>query len=163
MQFSLIPSAKRVCLLIICMVTCFSFDSSHAQLDIINFSTAEEETRYKTLISELRCLVCQNQNLADSNADLAKDLRKKISNMIVAGQSDKQIIKFMVHRYGDFIHYRPPFNWSTLLLWLSPALLIIIGCLSIWRTASRSRDKSKFIDTVKHKQIKELLKQEPKP
>ena len=75
------------------------------------------EKRLLALSEELRCLVCQNQNIADSNAELAQDLRREIRGMIAAGKSDKEIIDFMVVRYGDFVLYRPPVQGNTLLLW----------------------------------------------
>ena len=91
------------------------------------FETTTQSDRYRTLTAELRCLVCQNQNIADSNADLAKDLRNKVYELIVAGQSDADIINFMVIRYGDFVLYRPPLKASTVVLWLSPFVLVILS------------------------------------
>ena len=91
------------------------------------FDTPASEARYHALIDELRCLVCQNQNLADSNAELARDLRDKTYEMIVAGKTDEEITEFMVARYGEFVLYDPLFNLHTLLLWLAPALLAGIG------------------------------------
>ena len=87
------------------------------------FDDAEQLARYKTLIYELRCLVCQNQNLADSNADLAADLRREVHRMILAGKSDEDVIDFMVTRYGDFVLYRPPLKAKTVLLWSGPFVL----------------------------------------
>ena len=130
---------------------------SFASLETLNFSNPQQETRYKKIISELRCLVCQNQNLADSNADLAKDLRKKTHAMIIAGQSDTQIIDFMVARYGDFVRYRPPFKASTVLLWISPALLLALGLVILWRVTGRSRDMLSPADEVGKARIRELL------
>ncbi len=91
------------------------------------FETTVQSDRYRTLIAELRCLVCQNQNIADSNADLATDLRDKVYELIVAGQSDADIVNFMVIRYGDFVLYRPPLKASTVVLWLSPFVLVILS------------------------------------
>ncbi len=90
-----------------------------------DFSNTAQEQQYKQLIEELRCLVCQNQSLADSSADLAQDLRNEIFQMIVDGKSDKEIINFLVARYGDFVLYKPPLNPSTLLLWFGPFILLI--------------------------------------
>lgn len=96
-----------------------------------SFKNPEQEAVYTKLIKELRCLVCQNQNLADSNADLAKDLRKKTYEMVVAGKTRDQISDYMIARYGDFVLYRPPVNKSTYLLWLGPFafLALAIGTL----------------------------------
>ena len=85
------------------------------------------QARATTLAEQLRCLVCQNQTIADSNADLAVDLRRQVREQISAGRSDREIIAFMTERYGDFVLYRPPFKASTLLLWAGPALLLAIG------------------------------------
>ena len=89
------------------------------------------EKRLQAISSELRCLVCQNQTIADSNAELAQDLRREVRGMIQAGQSDQQIIDFMVARYGDFVLYRPPLKGITLLLWGGPAVLLIGGLLAL--------------------------------
>jgi cytochrome c-type biogenesis protein CcmH len=85
------------------------------------------ENRFNAIAAELRCLVCQNESLAASNAELAHDLRREIRNMIQAGKSDGEIMDFMVDRYGDFVRYRPPLKGSTLLLWFGPALLFAGG------------------------------------
>src|SRR5687768_13318885 len=83
------------------------------------------EQRVRALAEELRCLVCQNQTLADSNADLAVDLRREIREKMRAGMSDKAVTDYLVTRYGDFVLYRPPFKPTTLLLWLGPFLLLV--------------------------------------
>lgn len=102
--------------------------------------TAAQEDRYQTLITELRCLVCQNQNIADSHAPLAKDLREQVLVMIREGKSDAEIKAWLVDRYGDFVLYRPPLKPSTWLLWGSPFLLLLLGLLIAWRiVASRSK------------------------
>jgi len=90
--------------------------------------------RYLDLIRELRCLVCQNQNLADSDADLAKDLRQRVYQMLLDEKSDEEIVAFMVARYGDFVRYRPPFNQATFLLWCGPVVLAAAGFgLLVWQ------------------------------
>lgn len=99
----------------------------HARIETHTFNTPEDEARYKTLTEELRCLVCQNQNLADSNAELAQDLRRQTYDMVQAGKSNEEIVDYMVERYGDFVLYRPPFRTTTLLLWLGPFLILGIG------------------------------------
>lgn len=91
------------------------------------------EKRLLALSEELRCLVCQNQNIADSNAELAQDLRREIRTMIAAGKSDKEIIDFMVVRYGDFVLYRPPVQGNTLLLWGGPLVLMALGLFLLAR------------------------------
>ncbi len=90
------------------------------------------------LANELRCLVCQNQSIAESNAELAVDLRHQIRDQIAAGRSDDEIVDFMVTRYGDFVLYRPPFKTATLLLWVGPLLLVLAGFWTLAR-ALRAR------------------------
>ena len=93
------------------------------------FDTPQQEARFNQLTQELRCLVCQNQNLADSDAQLAHDLRAEVHEMLLAGKSDDEIKTFMVERYGDFVLYRPPVQQNTYLLWLAPLALLLIGAL----------------------------------
>ena len=100
--------------------------------------SAEAERRLKVLSEELRCLVCQNQTLADSNADLAVDLRNQVNELIASGRSDEQIKSFLVERYGDFVLYRPPVQNNTLLLWFGPFVLLLGGVLIWWLVQRRS-------------------------
>jgi cytochrome c-type biogenesis protein CcmH len=93
------------------------------------FQSQQQEERFNQLARELRCLVCQNQNLADSDAQLAHDLRAEVHEMLVAGKSDDEIKTFMVDRYGDFVLYRPPVQENTYMLWLTPLVLLLIGAL----------------------------------
>jgi len=104
------------------------------------FSSQEQEKRYNDLTLELRCLVCQNQNLSDSDAPLAQDLRQEIYAMMQAGQSNDQIKTFMVERYGDFVLYRPPMQGNTLALWTIPGVLLLIGAIAVFFTV-RNRNK----------------------
>ena len=154
---------KHCCLAAILLLSPCIPTLSLAGLETLNFANPQQEARYKKIIAELRCLVCQNQNLADSNADLAKDLRKKTHAMILAGQSDGQIIDFMVARYGDFVRYRPPFRPSTVLLWISPALLLAIGLGVVWRVTKRSRETLSSADEVGKAHVRELLSKEREP
>jgi len=91
------------------------------------------------MIAQLRCLVCQNQNLADSNADLAKDLRARTYQMISAGATDQEIVEFMIARYGDFVLYKPPLRWRTALLWLGPFAILLIALGIFFFTIRKSR------------------------
>lgn len=97
---------------------------AHAAIEAYEFEDSATEAEYKQLIKELRCLVCQNQNLADSDADLAKDLRQQTYELLQQGKNRQQIVEYMVDRYGDFVLYRPPVKSSTLLLWVGPFLLL---------------------------------------
>ncbi len=102
-----------------------------AAVDPLVFTDAKKEARFKNLIGQLRCLVCQNQSIADSNAELAQDLRKEVYDMIIAGKSDQEAIDFLVARYGNFILYRPPVNAQTFLLWFLPGILVILALIFI--------------------------------
>jgi len=97
------------------------------------------EKRVTGLAHELRCLVCQNQTIADSNAPLAVDLRNEIRSQLAAGKSERDVIDFMVARYGDFVLYRPPFKASTVLLWGGPFLFLLFG---IWFLIRRVRKQA---------------------
>ncbi len=101
---------------------------------------APGEQRVKALAHELRCLVCQNQTIADSNADLAIDLRTQIREQIQAGKTDSQIKEYMVARYGDFVLYKPPVQSNTLLLWIAPFLLLVGAVVFLfWHLAKRRK------------------------
>ena len=100
----------------------------------------ELEKRVMNLSKELRCLVCQNETLADSRADLAVDLRNEIREQMKAGKSDKEIIAFLTARYGDFVLYRPPVRPTTYLLWFGPFLLLGIGMLILYKYLRQRRD-----------------------
>jgi cytochrome c-type biogenesis protein CcmH len=97
------------------------------------------ERRVMTLAAELRCLVCQNQSLADSNAPLAVDLRNQVREQMRQGRSEQEIVQYLVERYGDFVLFRPPFKAATVLLWLGPALLLIAGLAALYRLLARRR------------------------
>jgi len=101
-------------------------------------SETADPARLKKLSEELRCLVCQNQTLADSNAELAVDLRRQVETMISAGRSDREIRDYMVERYGDFVLYRPPMQGNTLALWLGPFAMLAGGGLIWWLVQRRS-------------------------
>lgn len=113
--------------------------------DIAPPANAAVEQRMIKLSEELRCLVCQNQSLADSNSGLAEDLRREIRVMIVDGKKDKEIVDFMVQRYGDFVLYRPPVKPTTILLWFGPFALLGIGGIALYlRLKRRSQE---IVDT----------------
>lgn len=95
------------------------------------FANPGEEARFERLTGELRCLVCQNQSLADSDAPLAHDLRREVLEMMQAGRSDDEIKRFLLERYGDFVLYRPPVQGNTLVLWLAPGVLLLAGVLVV--------------------------------
>ncbi len=106
---------------------------ARAAIEAYEFDSPEMEADYNQLVDELRCLVCQNQNLAGSDADLAQDLRRETYEMLQQGKSQQEVIEFMVARYGDFVLYRPQFKSSTYLLWLGPFLLLVVVLVVVLR------------------------------
>ncbi len=106
-------------------------------IDPFQFDDPAHTERYKTLIEEFRCLQCQNQNLADSDAPLAVDLRRAIADMIRSGRSDDEIRGFLVQRYGDFILYRPPVQPTTWLLWFGPLMLLLVSSATVFTVVRR--------------------------
>ncbi len=114
-----------------------SATTAKAIMESFDFSSTVSEQRYRNLIDELRCLVCQNESLAGSNAELAGDLRKEVYQMMAQGQSDEQIIDFLVTRYGDFVLYNPPVKPSTYLLWFSPFVLFFVAGFVLYRSVRR--------------------------
>lgn len=120
--------------------------------------SAQDERRWRALNDELRCLVCQNQSIAESAAPLAEDLRAQTRQMIEAGQSNKQIRQYMTDRYGDFVLYRPPFNPTTWLLWLGPLLMLLIGAGLVWRMRHVASQNSTQSPEQTHADVERLLK-----
>jgi len=115
------------------------WSTSAVAVEPLEFETPEQEERFDKLAEELRCLVCQNQSLADSDAILARDLRDEVHAMVMQGNTDEEIKSFLVSRYGDFVLYRPPVRKDTLLLWLAPLLLLTGGAVIMAITISRRR------------------------
>jgi cytochrome c-type biogenesis protein CcmH len=109
-----------------------------ALIETYEFSKPELEVRYQQLSEELRCPKCQNQNIADSNAPIAQDLRKLLHQQLEKGASDDEILDYMVTRYGEFVRYRPRFGGTTTVLWLAPVLLLLAGIVVLVLTL-RSR------------------------
>ena len=120
------------------------------------------EARMMVLAAELRCLVCQNQSIADSHAGLAEDLRQQIREMLAKGQTERQILDYMTERYGDFVLYRPPFKATTALLWLGPFLLIGLGGATFVAIVRRRRAESKgpAISAGRRSEIEALLEKD---
>ncbi len=98
----------------------------------------QTEQRIRELSEKLRCLVCQNQTLADSNAELAADLRQQLREQVAAGRSDEQILDYLVQRYGDFVLYEPPFKSTTALLWIGPFILLVAAAASSTKGPTQS-------------------------
>ena len=115
------------------------------------------DRRTMNLSHELRCLVCQNQTLADSNAPLAQDLRNQIREQLAAGKSEKDVVDFLVARYGDFVLYRPPLKASTVLLWAGPFLFLALGAFALVRFLRRRRIAEPALSPAERAQAAKLL------
>lgn len=115
------------------------------------------EQRVTAIAGELRCLVCQNETIAESHAPLAIDLKNQVREQMKQGTSDREIIDFMVTRYGDFVRYRPPFKASTLLLWLGPLLLLAAGLFTLFFNLARRRAPENELGEAEHARAAKLL------
>ena len=108
-------------------------------IDMVTLEDPALRARYDVLTEELRCLVCQNQTIGDSNAELAVDLRNQVRDMLVAGRSDDEIREYMTERYGDFVLYKPPLRPRTIALWFAPAIGLLLGALVVWRVVRQNQ------------------------
>ncbi|MDH5570835.1 MAG: cytochrome c-type biogenesis protein CcmH [Gammaproteobacteria bacterium] len=124
---------KLVLTLALTLTLLTSMSLSQATIVAFDFNDPQKEARFKKFSEELRCLVCQNQSLADSNAELAMDLRRELYKMIQNEATDDDIVEFMVNRYGDFVLYRPPVKSTTWLLWFGPFVLVFIGLIILFK------------------------------
>ncbi len=115
-------------------------------IEIIEFKDKQLEQRYHVLIQELRCLVCQNQPLADSSAGLAKDMRAVVYEMINEGKTNDEIVQFMVDRYGNFVRYEPPFNIATAVLWIMPFAIVLLLILCLPKFIRRQQKPTLSLD-----------------
>ena len=126
---------KKILILILILL---SF--STIAIDIHEFETETQRLDYQQLTEELRCLVCQNQNIADSDAGLAKDLRNEVAKLVKSGQSQSEITDYLVVRYGDFVRYSPPVRIDTILLWVLPFLVLLIAATVLIFTIKRNQN-----------------------
>ena len=120
-----------------CMTLIFVSPISFA--DVYEFANEQERQRYQTLIAELRCPKCQNQNIADSNSPISNDLREQVYKQVSLGRSDQEIMDYMVKRYGQFVLYRPPLDAKTSVLWLAPLGFLVAGLVFAFLALRRSK------------------------
>ncbi|RLT92645.1 cytochrome c-type biogenesis protein CcmH [Ketobacter sp.] len=133
--------------------------SAFATIDAYEFNDLEKEQRFRVLIGELRCPKCQNQNISDSNAGLAKDIKDRTYRLINEGKSNREITDYMVERYGDFITYRPPMKPATWFLWFGPFVLTLLALTILLVRKLRAQPSAPVrVDAEKHKQVEDLLK-----
>jgi len=147
-----------VSMLLLLLVVAASPLPAAVTLESFTFPTKVEEQHFKDVIGQLRCLVCQNETLADSDADLAHDLRAEVYEMMKSGKSDKEVIDFLVNRYGDFVLYNPPVKPSTYLIWYGPFVLLAIAALLLIRAVGRQRQvREPEISAEERKRLERLL------
>lgn len=118
------------------------------------------EARARVISEGLRCLVCQNQSIDDSDAPLAKDLRLLVRERLKEGDTNTQVVDYVVARYGEFVLLRPTFGWHTLLLWLSPLLAVGLGAFGIWRLSRRRAPKAETLSEAEAAEVEALLKRQ---
>ncbi|KRW59494.1 cytochrome c-type biogenesis protein [Pseudomonas sp. TTU2014-080ASC] len=138
------------------------FSTAQAAIDTYEFANEAERQRYRNLVEELRCPKCQNQNIADSDAPIAMDLRAQIFRMLEEGKSNDQIIDYLVSRYGDFVLYNPPVTSRTLLLWYGPAGLlvggfILLGVILVRRRRVSSEGSASGLSADEQQRLSALL------
>lgn len=145
------------------LLLCLGFLTVVAQQAQPLVDDPELEKRVMNLSQELRCLVCQNETLADSRADLADDLRREIREQMKAGKSDKEIVAFLTARYGDFVLYRPPVRPMTYLLWFGPFVLMVFGLGMLYRYLNQRREliRQQPLSAEERRRAEELLKVAP--
>ena len=120
-----------------------------------------QEDRARDLMEELRCLVCQNQSVEESDADMARDIRMIVRERVAAGDSDAQVRAFMTERYGDWVLMKPPFKTETVLLWIGPFLLVLAGGIGVWLFVRRqARDKPAPLSETERARLRDLLHDE---
>ena len=131
-------------------------------LEAFKFDTPAEKQHFKDLIEEIRCLVCQNQSLVDSDAELAHDLRAEVYDMVQAGKSDAEVVDFLVARYGDFVLYKPPIKPSTYLIWFGPFVLLLIASFLLLRAVRRQKTTpAPEISAEERQRLNEILGSSP--
>lgn len=140
--------------------------TASAAIEVVEFDNLSQEQRYRSLVAELRCLKCQNQNLASSDAPLAKDLRVIASDMIRSGASDQEVKDFMRERYGDFVLYEPPFTAQTAFLWLGPFVLLLIVIISILVSVKKRQVRERYTPAATNSEaerakVRNLLRDTP--
>lgn len=144
------------------LLSLFCAFSAYAEIDVVEFNDPAQAAQYQRLITELRCPKCQNNNIADSNAPLARDLRAIVYEKVQAGADDAEILAFMAERYGDFILYKPPFKPSTWALWLGPiALLLLVGFVLARWLSKQAPEPGRDLTAQELAQLQTLLANEP--
>ncbi|CNJ12653.1 cytochrome c-type biogenesis protein CcmH [Yersinia mollaretii] len=134
-----------------------------AAIDTYSFKSEAQEQQYRELTEQLRCPKCQNNSIADSNAIIASDMRGKVYELQQQGNSKQQIIDYMVARYGNFVTYEPPVTAATIILWVGPALFVLIGAAVVILRARRRVEKEAPLSAQEQQRLQNLLAEQPTP
>jgi len=158
--------SMRLTLLTLLAALMLSAGPVQAAVDAFAFDTPEQEERFRHLSNEFRCPMCQNTNLTGSSGGVAEDLRREIYMMIMEGQSDEEITRFMLDRYGDFILYRPRLTGETILLWFGPLLFLLVGGWVVMGIIRRARPVERVaveLDSAEQERLRKLLEKVDEP
>jgi cytochrome c-type biogenesis protein CcmH len=154
------PSWRRIVLALACWGTLVVAHPALAVQPDEVLADANLEARARALSRELRCMVCQNQSIDDSDAPLARDLRVLVRERLTKGDSDEQVIGFLVSRYGEFVLLKPPFEWHTAILWLTPLFAVLVGAIAMFAAIRRRRVSTSPplpLDADEERRLREVL------
>ncbi len=144
------------------LLLCADLAGAASQVDVYHFDNEEQQRRYKALIEEFRCPKCLNTNIAGSDAPIAQDLRRTVHRLVVTdGLSDQEVRNFLQERYGDFVLYKPPFNTRTVVIWLMPVALAVLGGIVLFFLLSRARQqRAVALDAAEQSRLQAILKED---
>lgn len=145
----------RVLVLLLGLISSAAF----AAIDVYEFDSDQQEALFRELTQELRCPKCQNNNIADSNAGLAQDLREKTYQLVKQGNDKQQVLDYMVDRYGNFVRYDPPLTPAVLILWLSPLLVIVFGGIYLLGRNRNSSSNEPLVEEGERERLAKLIEQ----
>ncbi len=139
------------------LLLCFISSSANSAIDTFEFDSTEQEQLFHDLSKKLRCPKCQNQNISDSNAQLAKDLRNKTYELVKQGKNEEQVVDYMVARFGNFVRYDPPMTPATIFLWLGPLLFILLGFYFLYGQIKKQNKPEQQLDLQEAKRLQKIL------
>ncbi|PKF62912.1 cytochrome c-type biogenesis protein CcmH [Psychromonas sp. psych-6C06] len=149
---------KKLTAILFLLSTIFA-SNVYSAIDTFEFDNAEQEQVFQDLTKILRCPKCQNQNISDSNAELAKDLRNKTYELVKQGKTQDEVVDYMVARFGNFVRYDPPITPATIFLWLGPVLFILFGFIVLFKQAQKKSRKEDELDSEEESRLQKILKQ----
>jgi len=151
---------RKLTITLFLLISAFSSSAySAGSIEAFEFDSIEQEQVFHDLTKVLRCPKCQNQNISDSNAELAKDLRNKTYELVKEGKTENEVVDYMVARYGNFVRYDPPITPATIFLWIGPLLFILFGFLVLYKQAKKKSRKEDELDLEEETRLKEILKE----